>query len=154
MMGLLAGLLGGFTGPLTKYVVLTVGALLAITGAHLCIENWKGNLRAEGQRVCDAGWEKKIRSRSYMTENPGLSAGAARFLASRKVSMVGIDGPSIDAGSDARFTAHRVLLAKNVLAVENLCNLRAINRDRFMLVVAPLKLRGATGSPVRALAIL
>ena len=112
------------------------------------------DIRENDAVVISTGWEKKIRSKSYMTENPGLSAGAARFLASRKVSMVGIDGPSIDAGSDARFTAHRVLLAKNVLAVENLCNLRAINRDRFMLVVAPLKLRGATGSPVRALAIL
>ena len=111
-------------------------------------------IRENDAVVISTGWEKKIRSRSYMTENPGLSAGAARFLASKKVSIVGIDGPSIDAGSDARFTAHRVLLAKNVLAVENLCNLRAINRDRFMLVVAPLKLRGATGSPVRALAIL
>jgi kynurenine formamidase len=111
-------------------------------------------IRENDAVIISTGWEKKIRSKSYMTENPGLSAGAARFLASRKVSMVGIDGPSIDAGSDARFTAHRVLLAKNVLAVENLCNLRAINMDRFMLVVAPLKLRGATGSPVRALAIL
>lgn len=111
-------------------------------------------IRENDAVVISTGWERKIRSRSYMTENPGLSAGAARFLALKKVSMVGIDGPSIDAGSDARFPAHTILLAKNVLVVENLRNIHAINKDRFTLVVAPLKLRGATGSPVRALAIL
>lgn len=61
MMGILAGLLGAFSGPLTRYLVLSVGAVMAITGAHLLIENWKGNLRAEGERRCDARWEQTIR---------------------------------------------------------------------------------------------
>lgn len=61
MMALLAGLLGAFTGPLMRYVAFTVGGLLAITGAHLMVENWKGNLRADGARQCDARWEKQIR---------------------------------------------------------------------------------------------
>jgi kynurenine formamidase len=41
-----------------------------------------------------------------------------------------------------------------VLAVENLCNVGRISKERFTLVVGPLKLAGATGSPVRALAII
>ena len=89
-----------------------------------------------------------------MTANPGLSAGAANFLAKKKVSIVAIDGPSIDAGADATFTAHKILLRENILVVENLCNLKKISSRRFTLIVAPLKLRGATGSPVRALAVI
>jgi arylformamidase len=104
--------------------------------------------------VIATGWEKRFRSENYMTENPGLSAGAARYLASKKVSLVAIDGPSIDAGSDHSFSAHKILLRKNVLIVENLCNLQKIPTTRFILVVAPLKLRGSTGSPVRALALI
>jgi kynurenine formamidase len=45
-------------------------------------------------------------------------------------------------------------LPAGVLAVENLCNLGRIKKDRFTLIVAPLKLAGASGSPVRALALL
>jgi kynurenine formamidase len=104
--------------------------------------------------VLCTGWEKRFRARNYMTDNPGLSGAAAKLLARKKVSTVAIDGPSIDAGADASFTAHKILLGKNILAVENLCNLTEIPSERFTLVVAPLKIRGSTGSPVRALALI
>lgn len=100
------------------------------------------------------GWEKQIASKNYMTKNPGLSADAAKYLIKKKVNAVAIDGPSIDAGFDNKFTAHRILLPAGILLVENLCNLGRIAKERFTLVISPLKLTGATGSPVRALAII
>ena len=42
----------------------------------------------------------------------------------------------------------------NILIVENLANLDKINSANFYLVIAPLKLKNATGSPVRALAFV
>jgi kynurenine formamidase len=89
-----------------------------------------------------------------MTENPGLSADAAKYLVKKKVNAVAIDGPSIDAGFDNKFTAHHILLPAGVLAVENLCNVDRIAKERFTLVTSPLKLAGATGSPIRAFAII
>jgi arylformamidase len=111
-------------------------------------------IRKNDAVVIATGWEKKIRVKNYMTENPGLSAEAARFLTSKNISLVAIDGPSIDAGADPAFSAHKVLLSKNVLVVENLCNLERIKEHRFMFVMAPLKLQSSSGSPVRALAVL
>ena len=75
---------------------------------------------------------------------------------------------SIDAGADSKFTAHNILLPRNILVVENLCNLdkvasrssRSSNRSKnnnnttFTLIISPLKLGGATGSPARVLALL
>jgi kynurenine formamidase len=104
--------------------------------------------------VVATGWERRAASRSYMTENPGLSGDAARYLASKKVNAVAIDGPSIDSGMDAKFTAHKILLTRNVLIVENLCNVSKISTNRFTLVTSPLKLGGATGSPARVLALV
>jgi arylformamidase len=103
--------------------------------------------------VLKTGWEKCFGKKNYMTENPGLSDDAAKYLVRKKVSLVAIDGPSIDAGFDTEFTAHHILLPAGILAVENICNLDRIAKDRFMLIASPLKLAGATGSPVRALAI-
>ena len=99
------------------------------------------------------GWEKQIASKNFMTKNPGLSADVAKYLVRKKVNAIAIDGPSIDAGFDSKFTTHRILLPAGVLAVENLCNLGSVEKERFMLVTNPLNLAGATGSPVRALAI-
>ena len=108
----------------------------------------------EGDAVVFAtGWEKREGS-DYMTRNPGLSQDAARYLVERKVNAVGIDGPSIDPGFDEKFSVHNILLPAGVVIVENLCNLGAIASKRFTLVAAPLKLAGASGSPVRVLALL
>jgi kynurenine formamidase len=111
-------------------------------------------IRENDTVILSTGWEKRQGADNYMTENPGLSAAAARYLAEKKLSAIAIDGPSIDAGSDASFSSHRILLKKNILVVENLCNLSKIGKNRFILVIAPLRLKGTTGSPVRALAIL
>lgn len=100
------------------------------------------------------GWEKRASSKNYMTENPGLSADTAKYIVSKKVNAVAIDGPSIDAGFDNRFPAHNILLPANILAVENLCNVNKIPKERFTLAICPLKIRNATGSPIRAVAII
>jgi kynurenine formamidase len=99
-------------------------------------------------------WETHVISKNYVSENPGLSADAAKYLVSKNVNAVAIDGPSIDAGFDNNFTAHKILLPAGVLAIENLCNLGRISKIRFTLVATPLKLASATGSPARALALI
>lgn len=105
--------------------------------------------------VFRTGWQNMIADEKYMRSNPGLSVAAAKFLAEKKVNAVGIDGPSIDVGSDDHFSAHKSLLGKGILIVENLCNLESLkHRDTFTLLINPLKLKGASGSPVRALAII
>ncbi len=67
--------------------------------------------------------------------------------------MIGTDSPSIDIGTDRKFSIHHILSKSNVLIVENLCNLEKISGIHFKLIVLPLKLKNATGSPVRAIAI-
>lgn len=105
--------------------------------------------------VFRTGWQNMIAKKEYMISNPGLSVDAAKLLAEKKVNAVGIDGPSIDIGSDKHFTTHKTLLDKGILIVENLCNLKNLeHKDKFTLLINPLKLKGASGSPVRALALL
>ena len=118
------------------------------------LDDIKGSDIVRGDTVVLAtGWAKRSADKNYMTENPGLSAQAARHLIRKRVNAVAIDGPSIDAGFDGNFTAHNILLSANILAIENICNVDMIPNERFTLVLGALKLAGATGSPVRALAI-
>ena len=99
-------------------------------------------------------WQKNLQKKYYFTKNPGLSVSAAKYLTSKKISLVGIDSPSIDLGKDPKFSVHKIFAKKGVLIVENLANLDKIKSSKFHLVVLPLKLKNATGSPVRAIAFV
>ena len=99
------------------------------------------------------GWQKNLKNESYFLKNPGLAVSAAKYLALKKINLVGIDSPSIDLGKDSKFSVHHTLAKSGILIVENLANLEKINSEMFHLIVAPLKLKNATGSPVRAMAL-
>ena len=98
------------------------------------------------------GWSRDPSKQSYFEKNPGISAPAAKYIASKGVNLVGIDSPSIDPGSSKKFPAHMILLKNNILILENLVNLDELDQPVFRLAVLPLRLKGATGSPVRAVA--
>lgn len=98
------------------------------------------------------GWQKNLKNNNYFTENPGLDSSSAKYLVSKKVNMIGIDSPSIDIGKDDSFNVHNIFSQNNILIVENLTNLNKIPTKEFNFTVLPLKLKDATGSPVRAIA--
>ena len=99
------------------------------------------------------GWQKNLKRSDYFTNNPGLDTSAANYLKSKKINLVGIDSPSIDIGSKS-FPVHKIFSRNNILIVENLTNLDKIRSQKFDFIILPLKLKGATGSPVRAIALL
>lgn len=115
-------------------------------------EKRHGVIPSNGAVIFATGWNDQVNRRNFFDQNPGLTESAAEYLASKKPSIVGIDSPSIDVGSNKRFSAHHALLKKDVLILENLCNLSRIKSRTFKIVALPLKLHNATGSPVRAVA--
>ena len=98
-------------------------------------------------------WEKEIEKDYFFSHCPGLAEDAAKYLITKKVNAVCIDSPSIDRGSESSFAVHKLLLSNEILIVENLCNLDKLNCQYFTLIMTPLKLSGATGSPIRAIAV-
>ena len=117
-------------------------------------EKKHGKIESFSSVVFWTGWQRNLQKDNYFTKNPGLSVSAANYLASKKIGLVGIDSPSIDLGTDFKFPVHQIFAKKGMLIVENLANLEKIKSWKFHLVVLPLKLKGATGSPVRAIAFV
>ena len=116
-------------------------------------ERKNGKIRDFGSVVFFTDWQKNSKEKFFFTNNPGLSKSATEYLISKKLNLVGTDSPSIDLGKDNFFTSHKILAENNVLIVENLVNLEKIPVLEFEFMVLPLKLRNATGSPVRAIAV-
>ena len=86
---------------------------------------------------------------------PGLHPDAARWLvAERAIDAVGIDTASIDYGQSSTYDTHRILAGRNVPVFENLTNLDRLPATGAAVVALPMKIRGGSGAPLRAVAIV
>ena len=86
---------------------------------------------------------------------PGLHQEAASWLlANRSIKAIGIDTASIDAGQSSLFEVHRLLYAQDVPAFENLTSLDRLPRRGATIIALPMKIRGGSGAPLRAIAFV
>jgi arylformamidase len=87
-------------------------------------------------------------------QSAGLEIQAARWLAAQGVKALGIDLGNIEDNADMSRKVHLFLLEKGIAIYENLANLGALPVKRFLFIGFPLPLKGCTGSPVRAVALV
>ena len=106
----------------------------------------------------DFGWSRhwglRPDNKRFLADWPGVSMEAANYLIEKSVAALGVDTLSPDAPEALRTNPiHPVVLEKHVLLIENLANLDQLP-DFFLFVALPLKIRGGSGSPIRAVAIV
>jgi kynurenine formamidase len=90
---------------------------------------------------------------------PGPDVDASRWLAQeREISGFGTETVGIDAGAaagfDPPFPLHNFLLGAGRCGLTQLANLERLPLTGALLIVAPLRLVGGTGSPSRVLALV
>jgi len=86
---------------------------------------------------------------------PGIDPATAKWLlANRKVHAVGIDTASIDYGQSTTYDTHRLLYDANIPGLENLTGLEQLPPTGATMVALPMKIKGGSGAPLRAIAIL
>ena len=74
-------------------------------------------------------------------------------LVERGAGLVGTDALNVDATEGGTTHAHATLLGADVLIVENLTGLEALEPGRpYTCAFVPLRIEGADGSPIRAFA--
>lgn len=103
--------------------------------------------------IIRTGWDSNLGKDEYLTSYPGVSRDGAEYLLRRRISALGVDTPNPDHPDDPSFPVHNVLLPNGILIIENLTNLGSLNKYRFTFVGVPLRIKGASGSPIRAIAI-
>lgn len=77
---------------------------------------------------------------------------AAQWCVERQLRLVGLDYISVDPYGEAETPAHLTLLGAGLLALEGL-NLASVLPGRYTLICLPLRIKGAEGSPVRAVLV-
>ncbi len=83
----------------------------------------------------------------------GIGRSAAEHLVELGVRLVGTDHGGIDNTRNRDRPGHMVLLQHDILIVESLTNLDRLLGREVLFVCLPLALAGASGSPVRPIAI-
>jgi kynurenine formamidase len=92
---------------------------------------------------------------------PGVDESGAEWLVDRGVRLTGSDTLAYErippGEGHARLPVHRILLVEAGVPIVEMMNLTPLAEAgvaEFLLVLAPLKIVGATGSPVRPLALV
>lgn len=112
-----------------------------------------------------SGWARRWDDRdAYIgseTGVPGVSEAGARWLAEREPRAVGADTIAFEMlaprAGHSLLPAHRVLLVEagiNIIETMDLERLSGSGNHEFIFILSPLAIVGATGSPVRPLAVV
>jgi kynurenine formamidase len=110
--------------------------------------------REDSMVLLKTGWDRHFGSPDFFDGYPFLTPDAARWIASRGISLLGMDTPSPGPAGPDGDTVHKELLGGGVILIESLCNLDMLYGKTFTLIALPLNLKGCSGAPCRAIAIL
>jgi kynurenine formamidase len=87
---------------------------------------------------------------------PGPGEKAARWLVSHGATLVGSDTPGFECLPTPGVSVHAIMLVDegiHIMENLNLDDVARLRRPRVLFVALPLRLSGATGSPIRPIAI-
>jgi kynurenine formamidase len=132
------------------------------------VEAWEaehGMLPEGGWLLLRTGWDARahdeaafLNATDGQPHTPGPDAECARWLAEeRPIVGFGVETVGTDAGAaggfDPPFPAHSFLLGAGKYGLTQLANLAELPPTGALIVVAPLRLVGGTGSPSRVFAL-
>jgi kynurenine formamidase len=159
----------------TRGVLIDIAAYREVeslpSGYEVTVADVRGALERQGMAESDLrdgdalvfryGWARYWTDHErYNGSPPGIGLEVARWVVSRKASMVGADSFSTEVvpnpDPSLTFPVHQELIAKNgIFNIENLSldELAADGAHEFLFVFTPTRLKGATGSPGRPIAI-
>jgi len=140
-----------FHGPATVVDLAPGGALPPAT--PLTVEHFRPHARRfrPGARVLyRTGWDRRFGDPIFFRDFPTLTLDAARWIAARRIGLLGMDTPTPSREFEA---CHHILLGPGaeIVIVEGLAGLERLPA-RFTLSAFPLRIAQGDGSPIRAVA--
>jgi kynurenine formamidase len=127
-------------------------------------EQEHGRIPAGAWVLLRSGWSRRSDPASFLNvkadgpHSPGFHVTTSRLLATeRDVLGVGVETVGTDAGQaggfDPPFPNHGTMHGAGKFGLASLCNLDKLPATGAIVIAAPLKLVGGSGSPLRVLAI-
>ena len=92
---------------------------------------------------------------AFITDFPGLTRESATWLGNKGIGMFGVEAVSPGRTGRNNFEVHHVCRDMGFTHMEGLVNLdKLVGKGRFKFIGFPIKIKGGTGAPIRAVAWL
>lgn len=99
------------------------------------------------------GWDKRWGSETYFGDYPCIDDEVLDKILRGSYKGIGFDVIGLDPIADGNLTRHKKLFkSKEIVNIENLCNLELCGDKLFWFSCFPLKIADSDGSPIRAVA--
>lgn len=145
--------------------VLEGGYEITVADLQGCLAAQQVDLREGDVVLIRSGWGQRFaEGTAYVGKDsgvPGISEDGAEWLAAQGIHAAGADSIAFErlapGGGHASLPAHRVFLVENGIYIIEALDLEELAQRRiyeFTFVLVPLNIFGATGSPVRPLALV
>ncbi len=146
-----------FMGKAVCFDLRHIPDLGDITAADMAAAEQQAAVSVAGHIVllCTGFHRRHYPGLDSVWKNPLLTVEATRWLHARGSRMHGVEGPSTDRPTDNIFAQHRLCRDLGISHWEWLVNLEdLLGKGEFQFFGVPLKIKGGSGSPVRAFAVL
>ena len=131
------------------------------------IESWEGQhgrIPKGAWVLLRTGWSRRADPKAFLNvaadgpHSPGFAPDASRMLAEeRDILGVGVETIGTDAGQagtfDPPFPNHHTMHGAGKFGLASLCNLDQLPATGAVVIAAPLKIVGGSGSPLRVIAL-
>ena len=99
------------------------------------------------------GWDARWGSEAYFGDYPCIDDTVLEYILEGSYKGIGFDVIGLDPIADGNLTRHKKLFqTRDIINIENLCNLGLCGNELFWFSCFPLKIRDCDGSPIRAVA--
>ena len=99
------------------------------------------------------GWDARWGTEAYFGDYPCIDDSVLAYILEGSYKGIGFDVIGLDPIADGNLTRHKKLFeAKDIINIENLCNLGLCGTELFWFSCFPLKITDCDGSPIRAVA--
>ena len=99
------------------------------------------------------GWDVRWGSEAYFGDYPCIDDSVLEYILEGSYKGIGFDVIGLDPIADGNLTRHKKLFqTRDIINIENLCNLGLCGNELFWFSCFPLKIRDCDGSPIRAVA--
>ena len=99
------------------------------------------------------GWDARWGSDAYFGDYPCIDDSVLEYILEGSYKGIGFDVIGLDPIADGNLTRHKKLFqTRDIINIENLCNLGLCGNELFWFSCFPLKIRDCDGSPIRAVA--
>ena len=99
------------------------------------------------------GWDERWGTDAYYGDYPCIDDSVIEYILAGDFKGIGFDVIGLDPIADEDLTRHKKLFKeKDIINIENLCNLGSCGTELFWFSCFPLKITDCDGSPARAVA--